>query len=179
MNNQSLTLNINPYTEAQAERKHELEYKLSQEEEKYEQSMLGSFDHRLSKLENFIMPIHRSTQKLTKMHYNIDIALAQISSYTSTFDVIQQHEAIVTKGPQGKELAVYLASIGKLKESLNHLESIKFKSSDRKIQALKDTLWKGIRQLDEIFGVVLQAASDGIEPSAYSTDGQMHSQHIL
>ncbi|KAL2915192.1 exocyst complex component exo70 [Polyrhizophydium stewartii] len=134
------------------------------------QSLIASFDSRLSKLETFILPIHRSTQKLTKLHTNIDIGLAQIENFTGTFAVIKQHEAIVAKGPQGVELAAYLASIGRLKESLRNLEATKYKSSERKIQALKDTLWKGVRQLDEMFTQQLQAASDAVDPQLYASD---------
>ncbi|KAH6561404.1 hypothetical protein BASA62_009841 [Batrachochytrium salamandrivorans] len=183
MTGPNLTLNVNPHSEAQAELKRELESKLEREVEKLEllesslkktdklteqmQTILGSFDQRLSKLETFILPIYRSTQKLTKMHTNIDTALAQIENFTCTFSVIKQHEAIVTKGPQGISFSVYLESISKLKESLQSLETTKYKSSERKIQALKDTLWKGIRQLDEMFAQKLQAASDEVDPTIY------------
>ncbi|KAJ8323269.1 exocyst complex component exo70 [Batrachochytrium dendrobatidis] len=186
MTRPSITLNVNPHTEVQAQRKRELESKLDDEVVNLEllqtslkktdmltekmQTILSSFDQRLSKLETFILPIYKSTQKLTKMHTNIDSALAQIEGFTSTLSVIKQHEAIVTKGPQGIPLAVYLESISKLKESLQNLETTKYKSSERKIQALKDTLWKGIRQLDEMFSQKLQAASDAIDPSAYQVD---------
>ncbi|KAI8928584.1 Cullin repeat-like-containing domain protein [Entophlyctis helioformis] len=177
-----------PFSEEQAERKRELERKLAYDTEKLNlletsldktnrlteqmQAMLASFDNRLSKLENFILPIHRSTQKLTRLHTNIDLALAQIDNFTGTFDVIKQHEAVVTKGPRGIELQTYLVSIAKLKESLHSLEAAKYKSSERTVQGLKATLWNGIRQLDEMFTATLQAASDAIDPAVYLSDDE-------
>ena len=78
----SLKLNINPISEAQIEKRKELEKKLQAEKLELEilekslnhindatvrmTGMLSSFDSRLAKLESYIMPIHNSTQVLSR-----------------------------------------------------------------------------------------------------------------
>lgn len=72
--------------------------------------------------------------------------------------------------PQDIELSEYIEAISKLKNCLQSLESTKFKSSERTIQGLKETLWKGVQQLDGMFGKELQAASDSIDPALYNSE---------
>lgn len=78
----SLKLNTNPISEAQIEKRKEIERKLEAEKQELEMleksfsqvhdattrinGLLGSFDKRLSKLEAFIMPIHNSTELLAR-----------------------------------------------------------------------------------------------------------------
>lgn len=78
----TLKLNINPISEAQIEKRKELERKLLAEKEELETlekslahindathkmtGMLGSFDSRLAKLESYIMPIHHATNSLSR-----------------------------------------------------------------------------------------------------------------
>ena len=78
----SLKLNTNPISESQLEKRRESERKLQIEKAELEMleksliltndatlrmaNMLTSFDSRLARLESFIIPIHNSTQVLSR-----------------------------------------------------------------------------------------------------------------
>ncbi|KAI8901620.1 Cullin repeat-like-containing domain protein [Globomyces pollinis-pini] len=166
-----IKLNSNPTTEAQIEKRKQLEKKLEQDIKdmqllqgsleladdatKRATNMLNSFDTRLAKLESFILPIHEQTQSLTRTNINLDIALNIVTAYTNVVEMINYHENVVEKGLGATTLELYIESVEKLKESLHQLESSNYRSSERITQDLRGKLSKGIQELDELFKKVL------------------------
>ena len=148
----TIRLHSNPISEAQIEKRKELENKLQQDIEQYEMlkaslaftneatkrttSMLNSFDARLAKLETYIMPIHSSTQVLTRTNNNLETAIGLVTEYTNVVGAINYHETVVSKGVSSTTLELYLASVKKLKDALHQLEASKYKSSERITQDL-------------------------------------------
>lgn len=148
----TLKLNTNPISEVQLQKRHDLERQLRKDKEELEtlgrslalaedatqriNGMLNSFDTRLARLESFIMPIHNSTQVLSRTNHNLDTAISLISAYTNVVGAINYHEAIVIKGLAQSSLEGYLDSVKKLKDALHQLETSKYKSSERITQDL-------------------------------------------
>ncbi|TPX53942.1 hypothetical protein PhCBS80983_g06107 [Powellomyces hirtus] len=173
------------YVDAQLDRRRELERKLRQDTEDLEmledslaktnmltqkiESMLSSFDFRLGKLETSILPIHRSTQKLTKLYDHIDGSLEQVQTVIDYFDIAMKEEAFLAKGPQEPDLTPFLKSVESLKEALVYLQRTKYKASERAINTLKYTLTKALGQLNNLFRKWLTAASVPIDTSSGNT----------
>lgn len=117
-----LTINSNPVSDLQLEKRRELEKKLADEERDLDllqsglkktailtsrmDSMLTSFDTRLARLEtSFILPIHNSTSKLTRLHTStlnittdLNSAISLITTYTNLCNNVTSHELVVSKG---------------------------------------------------------------------------------
>ncbi|KAJ3299363.1 Exocyst complex component 7 [Borealophlyctis nickersoniae] len=126
--------------------------------------MLSSFDQRLGRLETSILPIHRSTQKLTKLYENIDKSLGQLQTVINYFDLATQEEPLVTRGPDESDLDPYLKSVQRMKDALAYLKETNYKASARGITHLKDILSRAIKQLDALFRKWLTEASTPIDP---------------
>ncbi|KAJ3171254.1 K(+)/H(+) antiporter [Geranomyces variabilis] len=163
------------YVDSQLDRRRDLERKLRKDTEDLElleeslaktnvltnkiESMLSSFDYRLGRLETSILPIHRSTQKLTKLYDHIDGSLAQVQTVIDYFDIGTKEEAFLARGPQEPDLAPFLKSVESLKEALIYLQRTKYKASERATNTLKYTLTKALGQLNNLFRKWLTAAS--------------------
>ncbi|TPX64471.1 hypothetical protein SpCBS45565_g05856 [Spizellomyces sp. 'palustris'] len=130
------------------------------------ETMLNSFDVRLGKLETSILPIHRSTQKLTKLYDHINSSLDQVQIVVDYFDIGTKEEPFIAKGPQEEDMAPFLKSVESLKDALTYLQKTKYKASDRAIIHLKYMLTKALGQLNNLFRKCLAAASTPHDPQA-------------
>ncbi|KAJ3045684.1 Exocyst complex component 7 [Rhizophlyctis rosea] len=174
-----LHIESTPFNEAQAERRRELERRLEEDIEDAERmkesldGMLSSFDHRLGRLETSILPIHRSTQKLTKLYDNINKSLQQLQTVIDYFDTATQEEPNITKGPEELELGPYLKSVQRMKDALTYLKESNYKAADRGVVHLKEILSRAIRQLDALFRKWLTAASTPIDTTRVLEGGDI------
>ena len=179
----------NPVTDEQIEKRKELERKLAENKEdlvELENSLkdtadatgrilntLSQFDSRLSRLEAYILPIHRSTQTLTRKNNNLATALGLITEYTNVVGAINWHETVISKAVTNSTLDTFLDSIAKLKEALQLLEDSKYKSSERITQDLRGKLFKGIQELDFLFESNLLELEGGVKPEmSHSNAGE-------
>ncbi|KAJ3056038.1 Exocyst complex component 7 [Rhizophlyctis rosea] len=184
-----LHIESTPFHDAQAERRRELERQLEEDIEDMERmkeslvrtndlslkidGMLTSFDHRLGRLETSILPIHRSTQKLTKLYDNINKSLTQLQTVIDYFDTATQEEPNITKGPEEIDLTSYLKSVQRMKDALTYLKESNYKSADRGVMHLKEILSRAIRQLDALFRKWLTAASIPIDTTRVLEGGEI------
>ncbi|KAJ3122495.1 Exocyst complex component 7 [Nowakowskiella sp. JEL0407] len=145
----------------------ELDLKLDQDIEELEQlqtslnktntltddmvGMLTSFGLRLTKLKSSILPIYKSTQKLTCLHDNISKTLGHIGTVISYYDLASKEESLINRGPSENDLAPYLASVERLREALTNLNQTKYKSSEKAIAHLVDVLRRAVSRLNELF----------------------------
>ncbi|CAG8472348.1 12990_t:CDS:10 [Acaulospora morrowiae] len=134
-----------------------------------ETSMLNVFDDRLVRLEASILPIHKSTQTLTKLVDNVDKTRNGVHEIIGYFDLIEQEEAIIKKGPKEDDLEPYLKSIDKCSKAMGVLSTMRMKSSEKITSQLKQILKAAMLQLEEIFRILLTSRSNPIEPLSYIT----------
>ncbi|CAG8569094.1 9788_t:CDS:10 [Funneliformis mosseae] len=132
-------------------------------------SMLNVFDDRLVRLEASILPIHKSTQTLTKLEDNIDKTRNGVLEIIGFFDLVEREEMTIKKGINESELECYLNSIGKCKKAMEVLGGMRLKSSEKVIGQLKQILKAGMLQLEEHFRLCLTNRSITIEPLSYIT----------
>ncbi|XP_075418360.1 exocyst complex component 7 isoform X3 [Tenrec ecaudatus] len=125
-----------PPQEASARRR-EIEEKLKQEEEtlsfirdsleKSDQltknmvSILSSFESRLMKLENSIIPVHKQTENLQRLQENVEKTLSCLDHVISYYHVASDTERIIREGPSGR-LEEYLGSMGKVQKAVEYFQ---------------------------------------------------------
>ncbi|KAM4822706.1 exocyst complex component 7 isoform X3 [Urocitellus parryii] len=125
-----------PPQEASARRR-EIEDKLKQEEEtlsfirdsleKSDQltknmvSILSSFESRLMKLENSIIPVHKQTENLQRLQENVEKTLSCLDHVISYYHVATDTEKIIREGPTGR-LEEYLGSMAKIQKAVEYFQ---------------------------------------------------------
>uniref|UniRef100_G1QNR4 Exocyst complex component 7 n=1 Tax=Nomascus leucogenys TaxID=61853 RepID=G1QNR4_NOMLE len=125
-----------PPQEASARRR-EIEDKLKQEEEtlsfirdsleKSDQltknmvSILSSFESRLMKLENSIIPVHKQTENLQRLQENVEKTLSCLDHVISYYHVASDTEKIIKEGPTGR-LEEYLGSMAKIQKAVEYFQ---------------------------------------------------------
>ncbi|CAG8656544.1 42549_t:CDS:10 [Gigaspora margarita] len=130
-------------------------------------SMLNVFDDRLVRLEASILPIHKSTQTLTKLVDNIDKTRNSVVEIIGYFDLVEREEVTIKKGPKGNDLDSYLSSIGKCNKAMEVLGAMSLKSSEKIIGQLKQILKAAMLQLEDLFRLWLTERSNPIEPLSF------------
>ncbi|XP_070595961.1 exocyst complex component 7 isoform X1 [Erythrolamprus reginae] len=124
-------------TEEASDRRREIEEKLKQEEEtlsfiresleKSDQltrnmvSILSSFESRLMKLENSIIPVHKQTENLQRLQENVEKTLFCLDHIISYYHVANDTEKIIREGPTGR-LEEYLGCMGKIQKAVEYFQ---------------------------------------------------------
>ncbi|XP_074870276.1 exocyst complex component 7 isoform X1 [Carettochelys insculpta] len=125
-----------PPEEASARRR-EIEEKLKQEEEtlsfiresleKSDQltknmvSILSSFESRLMKLENSIIPVHKQTENLQRLQENVEKTLSCLDHVISYYHVAKDTEKIIKEGPTGR-LEEYLSCMARIQKAVEYFQ---------------------------------------------------------
>ncbi|KAK7805287.1 hypothetical protein U0070_027126 [Myodes glareolus] len=131
-----LSATMIPPQEASARRR-EIEDKLKKEEEtlsfirdsleKSDQltknmvSILSSFESRLMKLENSIIPVHKQTENLQRLQENVEKTLSCLDHVISYYHVASDTEKIIREGPTGR-LEEYLGSMAKIQKAVEYFQ---------------------------------------------------------
>ncbi|KAG8925974.1 hypothetical protein FRC02_009287 [Tulasnella sp. 418] len=117
-------------------------------------SILSKFDSRLVKLEKSILPVHNSTQALTKLAANIESTLQSIDKIASNQEGIAAEEALILRGPQQSSIGVYTDAL----ERLN--ANIAFKGNDPR-QSLETAhlVETGAKKLAQLYTKLIAQAS--------------------
>ncbi|KAI9333874.1 Cullin repeat-like-containing domain protein [Obelidium mucronatum] len=126
--------------------------------------MLTSFEDRLAKLESSILPIHKSTKHLTKLHENIEKSLDHVDEIMSYLGLAAKEDIFISKGPaKNEDITEYLTVVSKLKDALNHLQTLDYKSGETATMKLKLVLTKAHFHIETLFRKKLSALSIPIE----------------
>uniref|UniRef100_A0A452QVK4 Exocyst complex component 7 n=1 Tax=Ursus americanus TaxID=9643 RepID=A0A452QVK4_URSAM len=150
-----------PPQEASARRR-EIEDKLKQEEEtlsfirdsleKSDQltknmvSILSSFESRLMKLENSIIPVHKQTENLQRLQENVEKTLScldHVISYYHVDELEAQEEVPLEHLPEGvlqdvTRISRWLVEYGRNQDFMNVYYQIRSSQLDRSIKGLKE-----------------------------------------
>ncbi|ORX90514.1 Exo70 exocyst complex subunit [Basidiobolus meristosporus CBS 931.73] len=133
--------------------------------------MLRSFDDRLLKLEASILPIHKSTQKLSRVVDNLDRTTYSVENILQYFDLAVREEKVILAGPDDNNLMPYYQSMNNVKNALHFLSQTRLKSAEKVMVQLKQLLKVALQQLKELFRKGLQANTTEIDPTEYVDQG--------
>ncbi|KAM5136066.1 exocyst complex component 7 isoform 1-T1 [Mantella aurantiaca] len=158
-------------------RKREIEGKLKQEEEmltfikesldKSDQltnnmvSILSSFESRLMKLENSIIPVHKQTETLQRLQENVERTLSCLDHVISYYHVATETERVIREGPSGR-LEEYLSCIAKIQKAVEYFQDNNPDSPE--LNTVKSLFERGKESLDAEFRNLLQRYSKPVPP---------------
>ncbi|XP_068119703.1 exocyst complex component 7 isoform X7 [Hyperolius riggenbachi] len=164
-------------SEESSARKREIEDKLLQEEEmltfikesldKSDQltnnmvSILSSFESRLMKLENSIIPVHKQTETLQRLQENVERTLSCLDHVISYYHVATETERIIKEGPSGR-LEEYLSCIAKIQKAVEYFQDNNPDSPE--LNRVKSLFERGKESLDAEFRNLLQRHSKPVPP---------------
>ncbi|XP_053565387.1 exocyst complex component 7 isoform X4 [Bombina bombina] len=164
-------------TEESSGRKRAIEEKLKQEEEtlnfiresldKSDQltnnmvSILSSFESRLMKLENSIIPVHKQTETLQRLQENVERTLSCLDHVISYYHVATETERVIREGPSGR-LEEYLNCIAKIQKAVEYFQDNNPDSPE--LNRVKSLFERGKESLDTEFRSLLQRHSKPVPP---------------
>ncbi|KAI8878474.1 Exo70 exocyst complex subunit [Backusella circina FSU 941] len=126
-------------------------------------NILDSFDNRLFKLEESVLPIHKATQNLTKLANNIDSTMKSTEEIIECLNMPSIEEPIIEIGPNENDLIPYLRAMGHLKDGIDTIEKGYLHSCDKTVQMMKQLLNTGMVHLEKLFRKCLVATSQPID----------------
>ncbi|XP_015414698.1 PREDICTED: exocyst complex component 7, partial [Myotis davidii] len=84
-------------------------------------SILSSFESRLMKLENSIIPVHKQTENLQRLQENVEKTLSCLDHVISYYHVASDTEKVIREGPTGR-LDEYLGSMAKIQKAVEYFQ---------------------------------------------------------
>ncbi|CAG9773527.1 unnamed protein product [Ceutorhynchus assimilis] len=87
-------------------------------------NILNTFEQRLSRLEETILPVYNETESLQKAQYNIDCTMQLLDNVIGYYEVSSNVENIIEKGPGegGIELDKYIDALNRLYNAQKYFE---------------------------------------------------------
>lgn len=152
--------------------------------------ILSSFENRLSKLEDSIVPIYNETGNLQRRQSNIDHTLSYLDHVIGFYSICTDVENIIRSGP-GAGLDAFLAAMTKLNQAQNYFEknnpqSVELENVNTLFNAgvdslnreFKDLLFKHSKPVQPITLLDLIAADDELCSSIDATSSHSNSTSI-
>uniref|UniRef100_A0A8C8B617 Exocyst complex component 7 n=1 Tax=Otus sunia TaxID=257818 RepID=A0A8C8B617_9STRI len=183
-------------TEEVSARRREIEDKLKQEEEtlsfikesleKSDQltknmvSILSSFESRLMKLENSIIPVHKQTENLQRLQENVEKTLSCLDHVISYYHVAKDTEKIIKEGPTGR-LEEYLNCMDKIQKAVEYFQDNNPDSPE--LNRVKSLFERGKESLESEFRSLMTRHSKPVPPililDLISGDDEMETQEEM
>ncbi|NXX86240.1 EXOC7 protein, partial [Urocolius indicus] len=177
-------------------RRREIEGKLKQEEEtlcfikesleKSDQltknmvSILSSFESRLMKLENSIIPVHKQTENLQRLQENVEKTLSCLDHVISYYHVAKDTEKIIKEGPTGR-LEEYLNCMDKIQKAVEYFQDNNPDSPE--LNRVKSLFERGKESLESEFRSLMTRHSKPVPPililDLISGDDEMETQEEM
>ncbi|NXY87227.1 EXOC7 protein, partial [Alcedo cyanopectus] len=164
-------------TEEVSARRREIEDKLKQEEEtlsfikesleKSDQltknmvSILSSFESRLMKLENSIIPVHKQTENLQRLQENVEKTLSCLDHVISYYHVAKDTEKIIKEGPSGR-LEEYLNCMDKIQKAVEYFQDNNPDSPE--LNRVKSLFERGKESLESEFRSLMTRHTKPVPP---------------
>ncbi|XP_068769253.1 exocyst complex component 7 isoform X8 [Struthio camelus] len=164
-------------TEEVSARRREIEGKLKQEEEtlsfikesleKSDQltknmvSILSSFESRLMKLENSIIPVHKQTENLQRLQENVEKTLSCLDHVISYYHVAKDTEKIIKEGPTGR-LEEYLNCMDKIQKAVEYFQDNNPDSPE--LNRVKSLFERGKESLESEFRSLMTRHTKPVPP---------------
>ncbi|TRY63811.1 hypothetical protein TCAL_00431 [Tigriopus californicus] len=128
-------------------------------------SILASFESKLSKLEGTILPVYQETENLQRRQENIDMTLSALDHVIAFYKVADEVEKTVESGPtlgEAGSLEHYLHTMSRLKGALDYFERHNPQSIE--LENVKTRYEKGGEALSREFRDLVERHSKAIPP---------------
>ncbi|XP_078242136.1 exocyst complex component 7 isoform X17 [Pogona vitticeps] len=124
-------------------------------------SILSSFESRLMKLENSIIPVHKQTVNLQRLQENVEKTLFCLDHVISYYHVAKDTEKIIREGPTGR-LEEYLGCMAKIQKAVEYFQDNNPDSPE--LNRVKSLFEKGKESLESEFRSLMTRHSKPVPP---------------
>ncbi|XP_069510810.1 exocyst complex component 7 isoform X4 [Ambystoma mexicanum] len=124
-------------------------------------SILSSFESRLMKLENSIIPVHKQTENLQRLQENVDKTLSCLDHVISYYHVASDTEKIIKEGPTGR-LEEYLGCIERIQRAVEYFQDNNPDSPE--LNRVKSLFERGKESLETEFRSLMTRNSKAVPP---------------
>lgn len=124
-------------------------------------SILSSFESRLMKLENSIIPVHKQTENLQRLQENVDKTLSCLDHVISYYHVANDTERIIKEGPTGR-LEEYLGCIERIQRAVEYFQDNNPDSPE--LNRVKSLFERGKESLETEFRSLMTRNSKAVPP---------------
>ncbi|XP_030762961.1 exocyst complex component 7 isoform X2 [Sitophilus oryzae] len=127
-------------------------------------NILNTFEQRLSRLEETILPVYNETENLQKAQYNIDCTLLMLDNVIGYYEVSSNVEHIIEKGPGENtvELDRYIDALNRLYNAQKYFE----KNIPQSVELINVSSFfhKGSDKLNAEFKTILDKCNTPVLP---------------
>ncbi|XP_039183913.1 exocyst complex component 7 isoform X6 [Crotalus tigris] len=124
-------------------------------------SILSSFESRLMKLENSIIPVHKQTENLQRLQENVEKTLFCLDHIISYYHVANDTEKIIKEGPTGR-LEEYLGCMAKIQKAVEYFQDNNPDSPE--LNRVKLLFERGKESLESEFRSLMTRNSKPVSP---------------
>ncbi|NXG43314.1 EXOC7 protein, partial [Psilopogon haemacephalus] len=143
-------------------------------------SILSSFESRLMKLENSIIPVHKQTENLQRLQENVEKTLSCLDHVISYYHVAKDTEKIIKEGPTGR-LEEYLSCMDKIQKAVEYFQDNNPDSPE--LNRVKSLFERGKESLESEFRSLLTRHTKPVPPililDLISGDEEMETQEEM
>ncbi|NXX56684.1 EXOC7 protein, partial [Scopus umbretta] len=124
-------------------------------------SILSSFESRLMKLENSIIPVHKQTENLQRLQENVEKTLSCLDHVISYYHVAKDTEKIIKEGPTGR-LEEYLNCMDKIQKAVEYFQDNNPDSPE--LNRVKSLFERGKESLESEFRSLMTRHTKPVPP---------------
>ncbi|KFW88447.1 Exocyst complex component 7, partial [Phalacrocorax carbo] len=143
-------------------------------------SILSSFESRLMKLENSIIPVHKQTENLQRLQENVEKTLSCLDHVISYYHVAKDTEKIIKEGPTGR-LEEYLNCMDKIQKAVEYFQDNN--PDSRELNRVKSLFERGKESLESEFRNLMTRHTKPVPPvlilDLISGDDEMETQEEM
>ncbi|NXH88207.1 EXOC7 protein, partial [Edolisoma coerulescens] len=143
-------------------------------------SILSSFESRLMKLENSIIPVHKQTENLQRLQENVEKTLSCLDHVISYYHVAKDTEKIIKEGPTGR-LEEYLNCMDKIQKAVEYFQDNNPDSPE--LNRVKSLFERGKESLESEFRSLMTRHTKPVPPililDLISGDEEMDTQEEM
>uniref|UniRef100_A0A669PVX8 Exocyst complex component 7 n=2 Tax=Phasianidae TaxID=9005 RepID=A0A669PVX8_PHACC len=143
-------------------------------------SILSSFESRLMKLENSIIPVHKQTENLQRLQENVEKTLSCLDHVISYYHVAKDTEKIIKEGPTGR-LEEYLNCMDKIQKAVEYFQDNNPDSPE--LNRVKSLFERGKESLESEFRSLMTRHTKPVPPililDLISGDDEMDTQEEM
>ncbi|NXD00019.1 EXOC7 protein, partial [Certhia familiaris] len=143
-------------------------------------SILSSFESRLMKLENSIIPVHKQTENLQRLQENVEKTLSCLDHVISYYHVAKDTEKIIKEGPTGR-LEEYLNCMDKIQKAVEYFQDNNPDSPE--LNRVKSLFERGKESLESEFRSLMTRHTKPVPPililDLMSGDEEMDTQEEM
>ena len=132
-------------------------------------TILNGFDRRLIRLESSILPIHKSTQLLSRIHGNVEAVQRHLEQHIRHYGIEIQDEPFLRQGPDPQNPWAYMEAIQRVVNDATPAQGAHADDVLSKRKAIVDMAARKLVQLVQQYAV-----SEPIDPRSYLASQMPH-----